>query len=424
MKKEVPNSEKADGDKILSHLTDQGSFTPAMAQSCQNGIKILHVLIRLDPGGVETWLMQVLRNLDRQRFKIDFLVHSSKKGLYDDEAQDLGAKIILCPFPSRPWTYGAKFLSLLRQHGPYQIIHTHAPRAGYTQLFARYAGIPVRIHQCHNDEIIRRNHISSWRCFSIAISYRLVRQFATHGLAVSQVAALGAFGPDWQSDPRWQILPAINDPSPFTAPVNRAKIREDLGIPESAFVIGHVGRFMAQKNHDFLIDLAAQVCRRLPHAHVLLVGDGPLRPAMEDKVARFGLTQQVRFTGIRTDMPRLMRGAMDAFLFPSLYEGMGMVVLEAQAAGLPCLITDTLPEEVAIIPELVRRLPLSAGAAEWAKAVIECSNNLVTMSPQESAERIRGTLFDLEANIRSLEAFYDSSLGQVRRLRDSDQEFR
>ena len=403
-------SEKAEGDEILSHLTDQGSFPTARGQYCQNGIKILHVLIRLDPGGVETWLMQVLRRLDRKKFEIDFLVHSTKKGLYDDEALGLCAKILVCPYPSKPWTYAANFLRLLREQGPYQIIHTHLPRSGYIHLLARHAGIPVCIHHYHNDEIIRRTHINWRRRFSLALSDRLIRQFATQGLAVSRVAALGAFGANWQADPRWRIFPAVSELSSFTTPVNRQEVRKDLGLSESAFVLGHVGRFDAQKNHSFLIDIAAEVCRLLPEAHLLLVGDGQLRPTIEEKVAQLGLTQRIVFTGIRTDVPRLMQGAMDAFLFPSIYEGMGMAVLEAQAAGLPCLITDTIPEEVAIVPELVRRVSLSAGARGWAEMVMDFINNRVTLSAQEVAGRIRGTLFDLETNVLHLEALYASAL--------------
>jgi glycosyltransferase involved in cell wall biosynthesis len=406
----LQKSEKVKGVKMPPPRTTHDSLPAEMAQSCQNGIKVLHVLFRLDPGGVETWLMQVLRNLDCQRFKIDFLVHTSQKGIFDDEATALGAKILICPESSRLWAYPNKFLTLVKENGPYQIIHSHLPLSGFILFLARWTQIPIRIYHCHNDETIRRKKVSWRRRFFLCMSNRLIHRYATHGLAVSRLTAFGNFGPDWESDGRWQILPAINDPAPFMIPVNRRKIRGDLGLPDSAFVLGHVGRFMAQKNHDFLIDIAAEVCCRLPNAHFLLVGDGPLRPTMEDKVARLGLTRQVTFMGIRTDVPRLMRGAMDAFIFPSLYEGMGMVVLEAQAAGLPCLITDTIPEEGTIIPELVRRVALRAGARGWAKAVLELGYHCGPMSVEEVRRRIQGSLFDLQSNVLHLEELYATAL--------------
>lgn len=398
-------------EKNLAHQIHQWEQGLPPVADC-NGpkeVKILQVLRGLGPGGIETWLMHLLRHMDRQRFKMDFLVHKSPH-IFEDEAAALGSKIILCPYPARPWTYAANFLRILQEHGPYQIIHTQMPRSGYIHLLARYAQIPIRIHHCHNDENIRWTHINWQRRLSLFLSYRLIRQFATHGLAVSRAAALGAFGPDWQSDHRFGVFPASIDLSPFSNPVNRQEIRRDLGLPESAFVLGHVGRFDLQKNHSFLIDLAAEVCRRMSDAYLLLVGDGPLRPAMEEKVARLGLGRRVIFAGIRRDVPRLLRGAMDIFVFPSYFEGLPCVLMEAQAAGLPCLITDTIAEETGVIPGLIQRISLTEGTKGWAEAILAARGNRVVLSPPEAIKKMRGTMFDIEANVRHMEALYSAAL--------------
>lgn len=396
------------GEENLSSRTNsvEDGHLAALGPVGSERVKVLHVLFKLDPGGVETWIMQVLRHLDRERFQIDLLVHSQEKGLFDDEATALGAKIFVCPHPSRPWAYVAKFLSFIREHGPYQVIHTHLPRSGYIHFLARHAGIPVRIHHSANDHTILKTHLNWRRRFSVGLSYRLIRRYATQGLAASQVAAVGPFGRDWRSDPRWRIFPYGIDLSPFTCPVNRQEVRRELGLAESAFVMGHVGWFHPQKNHNFLIDIAAEVCRRLPEAHLLLVGDGKLRPAMEAKVARLGLRDRVTFTGIRLDMPELMGGAMDCLLFPSLYEGLPQVLLLAQAAGLPCLVSDTISEVVVAIPELVQRLSLADSPQRWAEAVLAARDNRVSLNRLEGATRMGGTLFELTTNMQHLEALY------------------
>jgi glycosyltransferase involved in cell wall biosynthesis len=183
-----------------------------------------------------------------------------------------------------------------------------------------------------------------------------------------------------------------------------------LSIPESAFVLGHVGRMVPEKNHAFLIDLAADLCRRLPEAYLLLVGDGSMRHRLEDQVRSLGLTQKVLFTGFRDDIAEILQGAMDLFLFPSSYESAGMALVEAQAAGLPCLITDTIPEEVVIIPELVERASLNDGPRGWAEAILANWKHKASLNPIEAVARLRGTLFDLEANVSYLQELYSTVL--------------
>ena len=373
-------------------------------------IRILHVIMQLGIGGIETWLMQVLRHLDRSRFQIDIMVHWSGKQHYTDEAVALGAQIHVCPDSSRLWIYAARFFNILRKEGGFDVIHDHMPLGGYHILLARLAGIPVRIYHCHNDETTRKTSNHWRRRFSLAISHGLAKRYATHLLPVSRLAGVAALGASCESDDRWQLFPAVNDLFAFTSSVNRQEVRSGLGLPDSAFVIGHVGRFQPPKNHDFLIDVVSEVCRKHTDAYLLLVGDGPLRSVIEDKVARMQLADRVIFAGTRRDIPALMQGAMDVFLFPSTSEGMGMAILEAQAAGLPCIISDVIPKEIEIIPELVRRISLADSPERWAEGVLTARRATAVFCSATAAEQVRGTLLDIETNVRHLEALYQAGM--------------
>jgi glycosyltransferase involved in cell wall biosynthesis len=205
----------------------------------------------------------------------------------------------------------------------------------------------------------------------------LMRRYATAGIAISRAAARSLFPRVWtlpastSTDKKWEICPYGIDLEPFRVSKNggspeKAALRAELGLSPAAIVIGHVGRFAAQKNHLFLIEIAACLCRKEPAAVFLLIGVGPDRAAIEARVAELGLRRHFIFAGSRPDVPRLMKDVMDCFLFPSFYEGLGLVLWEAQAAGLPCLIADALPEEASIVSGLVQRLSLSLPPAAWA----------------------------------------------------------
>ena len=152
--------------------------------------------------------------------------------------------------------------------------------------------------------------------------------------------------------------------------VNAEKVRRALAIPPDALVVGHVGRFTAQKNHAFLVEIARELVRMESRSCFLLVGDGPLRAAIEAKVNGYSIEKHFLFAGLRSDVPALMKGAMDVFLFPSLYEGLGLALLEAQAAGLTSVVSDTVPGESDVIPSLVERLSLGNSASTWARALL------------------------------------------------------
>ncbi len=313
----------------------------------QTPIRILHVVRGMNPGGVETWLMHVLRHIDRRKFQFDFLTHTRDRCFYDQEIQHLGGRIIPCMHPSWPWCYAKNFSRALSLFGPYDVVHSHVHHfSGFVLTLAARANVPIRIAHSHNDLSTVDRRAGIMRRLYLTLSKRLIARHATVGLACSNLAAAALFDAAWQTDPRFKVLYCGIDLKPFQESVDREHVRKELGLPPEAFVCGHVGRFAEQKNHDFLVDIFSLVAKDLPKASLLLIGDGPLRTKIEEKVRRLGLDDRVIFAGVRADVPRLMLGAMDCFVFPSFHEGLPLVLLEAQAANLPCIISNTISDEV------------------------------------------------------------------------------
>ena len=155
-----------------------------------------------------------------------------------------------------------------------------------------------------------------------------------------------------------------------------------------------------------LVDIAQEIAKREENFALLLIGDGPLRPAIENRVAQAGLTDKVIFLGLRDDVPRLMLGAMDVFLFPSLFEGLGLVLVEAQAAGVPCFISDVVPEEADVVPQLVYRLSLSLPAFTWAEAVLSARRAKENISQPEALGKVEQGPFNILTSVRKLECVY------------------
>ncbi len=238
-----------------------------------------------------------------------------------------------------------------------------------------------------------------------------LHRHTTLGLAVSRCAADSLFGANWPSDPRFRISYCGIDLAPFRAQADRKAVRGEFNIPENAFVVGHVGRFDYQKNHKFLIEIFAALAKRKPEARLLLIGEGPLRPKIEAQVAQAQLRERVIFAGPRPDVPRLMTAAMDAFVFPSHFEGLPLVLLEAQAAGLPCLLADTVAEETRVNSALVRRLSLSQTPETWCDELAAlchstAGQSLESRSRQEAVSVIEQSPFNIEVGVTRLQGFY------------------
>lgn len=371
-------------------------------------VRILHVLQAMNRGGIETWLMHALRHIDRSAFQMDFLLATRERCDYDAEILRLGSAILRVdrPNPRRPLKYGRDLTHILRTQGPYDVVHSHEQEmSGYILRCAAKQSIPVRIAHSHNDVTRIPGFAPSLaNRFRARVMRHWIDRYATIGLACSRTAASALFGPHWEREPRWRVLQYGIDLEPFRCDINRAGMREELGIGPTEFVIGHVGRFHEQKNHAFIIDVVRELATRGCRPRLLLVGDGELRATIEERARRAGLIDSVIFAGVRDDIPRLMRNVMDVLLFPSRFEGLGLVLLEAQAAGIPCVVSDVVPPEAYVVPTLLQTLSLSKSPVEWAEHVLQA--RATQCDPHEAIGALERSEFDIRRNILGLQKLY------------------
>ncbi|MFO0970292.1 MAG: glycosyltransferase family 1 protein [Gemmataceae bacterium] len=364
-------------------------------------IHILQVLFDLNRGGSETWLMHVLRHADPDRFRMDFLLHTEEKGAYEEEVIQRGCKIFRCPRPVKFWSYGRAFRRILRENGPYDVLHSHVTYQGIVARLAYKENVPTRIMHSHNDRVAFLG--AGWlRPLIISWTNRWVHRYATHGLACSERAATALFGEKWRSDPRWQILYCGIDVTPFEQTYSKEQVRTELGIPANALVIGHIGRFHVQKNHAFLLEIAAALVRKDPSARVILVGGGELENQIRSAVIERGLADHVCLLGVRPDVPRILKAVVDVAVLPSRYEGLPLVALEAQAAGVPIVVSSNITSELDFCPELVARLSLDDSADVWATEILDQKRKKRHATPAS----FRASPFTTEASARALEELY------------------
>jgi glycosyltransferase involved in cell wall biosynthesis len=368
-------------------------------------MRILHVLGKLDHGGVENWLIQVLRNIDRNQYQMDFMVHHPNPGAYDEKARSFGSRVIHCPGYRNPARYALNFRRVLREYGPYDVVHSHVHHhSGIVLAIAKAAGVPARIAHSHttapepSPSAIRKAYLSTME--------HLIRENATLGIAISKPAG-DSLMPTWQRKSNWYLRPYGIETEPFDVSVDHT-IRRELGLPTGCPVVGHVGRFVDVKNHSLIIQIAADLIKSSPNVRFLLVGDGPLRPEIEAQIAEHSLSHHFVLPGIRTDIARIMKGAMDVFLFPSKYEGLGLVLMEAQLAGLCSVVSDVIPSEAEITEGAVTRVPLSASPAEWAVSL----NRILRNKQQCSVPAEIRKQHSIVESVRQMTELYDMSVPQ------------
>lgn len=346
---------------------------------------------------------------------MDFLVHTDKCYVYDDEIRQLGSKIIPCLHPSRPLSYARRLWRVLRDCGPYDIVHSHLHHySGFVLRVARNAGVRCRISHSHNDTRLQDSAAGAIRSLYLRTMKRWIAQEATTGLAASRRAAAALWGESWTREPRWRVLHYGIELSPFCQTLERATVRADLGIRPDGLVVGHVGRLSHQKNHLFLLKIARELVKWRSDAYFLLVGEGPMRRQLEQMVRNSGLNGKVLLLGERGDVSRLMLGAMDVFVFPSLFEGLGIALIEAQAAGLPCVISDRIPAEADVVRALVHRLPLEESAAKWVETILAAHAAKDIPSQQQALETVRKSSFNIEASARDLEDIYRGCVARAK----------
>ena len=363
----------------------------------QYPIRVLNLFTIMDRGGAETMVMNYYRHIDRTKVQFDFLVHREKRGAYDDEIEALGGKIYrLCPiYPQNFARYKRELRSFFHAHPEYTIIHSHMSELGYFAFReAKRQGVPVRICHAHNAP-----HGFDLKMIMRTYFKKRMMPYLTHMFMCGAESGKWLFGKENES--QFIMLNNAIDAAAYRYdPAKRAAIRQQLGLTD-AFVIGHVGRFNLQKNHPFLLSVFAALLKKEPHAVLLLAGGGEDMPRMQELARTLGISTQVRFLGVRSDIPDLMQ-AMDVFVFPSLYEGLPVTMVEAQAAGLPCLISDKVPPECILTKDLVEVVPLAVGAEVWADKILEKRN---TPRTDRSAE-IAAHGFDITTEAVKLQEFY------------------
>lgn len=356
-------------------------------------IRILHVVTYMGRGGLETMLMNYYRQIDRTQVQFDFLVHREKKADYDDEIESLGGKIYRLP-RLVPWsfTYQKALHGFFEAHPEYQIIHVHQDCLSSVILkAAQECHVPVRIAHSHSSSQDKNLK------YPIKMFYKYkISKYATDLFACGEKAG------DWMfcGAPYKVVRNAIEVADYLPQSGIRTIMRQQLEFTPDNFVVGHVGRFSYPKNHTYLIEIFAAVRQMNPTAKLLLVGDGDSRSAIQEQVKQAGLQDAVIFTGVRSDVADLMQ-AMDVFVFPSLYEGLPVTMVEAQAAGLPCVISDQVPLECKLTDEVVR-LPLQDTPKQWAKEILRWKDYL----RKNNETIISEAGFDIQENARWLQNYY------------------
>jgi glycosyltransferase involved in cell wall biosynthesis len=302
---------------------------------------------------------------------MDFVSHEAEPCGFDKILGNYGSKLFLCGLKSRStFEFGRAIEKIVRENGPYDIMHSHYQfKSWWFFRKASQLGIPVRIYHLHGPYTIRKDF---HKRILTGLSKPILRHYLTSAIFCSESAAVSFLGANWKKHPWAGIEYCGVDLSGFSRNCDREAIRSSLGIPPDAMVIGHLGRLAKVKNQPFMLDVLASVRKKRKNVYLLLVGDGPLRSEIEKKAAALGLRERVILAGSRKDVPEMM-SAMDSFLFPSLSEGLGLAMIEAQAAGLPCVCADTVPRDTTVIDSLVTRLSLSDTPDRWADCVIAAS---------------------------------------------------
>lgn len=364
-------------------------------------IRILQIFGRMTYGGAEMRTLEVMRHVDRQRFQIDFCALSGLPGELDDEVRKLGGRVHLLPLDGTfPW----RFKTLLKEFD-YQVIHSNVHFSSGLMLgFAAWAGVKGRI--AHFRSTTDGRPVTMRRFLQYGVMRRWINSYATDILAVSR-GVMEAAWPNWHQDNRCRIIYNGFDLMPFQIRTEIRQTRLDLGIDSHDKVFLHVGRFDPPKNHQRLISIFAEVLHHEPKSRLLLVGRGgnEIERKTRQCVADMGIEKQVIFAGIRTDIAAIMQMA-DVFLFPSLWEGLPGVVLEARAAGLPVLASD-LPgvREIAGYLSDIAILSLSQPDEQWAVQAVQ-----LCRSPKVLAD-FAGTPFAIESAIKALVNVWERAAG-------------
>lgn len=338
--------------------------------------RLLCIVSAMNAGGAETFLMKIYRKLDRSLYQMDFCVNITEKGFYDDEIYSLGGRIYHIPAKSQsPLQFEKQLKTIIEENAYEYVMRITSNTMGFWDLkIAKQAGAKV----C----IARSSNSSDGGSFSSKVAHfagkLLFLKYVDIKIAPSDLAARYTFGDSAYENGDVIVLRNAIDLSNYAYSDDlRKKIRNDFNIPMDAVVLGHIGRFSKQKNHKKLLDIFYSYQKIVPNSRLLLVGQGELQDSVKNQAVTFGIMDKVIFAGVRSDVQALL-SAMDVFVFPSLYEGMPNTIIEAQANGLPCILSDTITKEANVSGHLCYR-SLDLNSEKWADDIAshaeECRYN-------------------------------------------------
>lgn len=354
-------------------------------------IRIAQIMGKWVGGGVEAVVMNYYRNIDKEKIQFDFIFDNDSKDIPYEEIQALGGKVILVPPYQKVFKYHKELKKVLKE-GNYKIVHSHINTLSVFSLYAaKKAGVPVRIAHSHST-----TNKKEWKKNLLKQVLRpLAKKYATHYFACTEHAARWMFNDKEVNKENVYILNNAIDLDKYKYSKKlRDKKREELGIKENTFVIGHIGRFVKQKNHELIIDVFNEIHKENKNAILLLVGQGPLMDEIKEKVKELKLTRYVKFLGQRSDANELYQ-VFDAFFFPSLYEGLGMVAIEAQVSGLPCVVSTEVPS-IAKVTDCLEFLELEDTINTWKNTILDKVNE----KRKSHIEEVRKAGYDIKEEIK------------------------
>ena len=353
-------------------------------------------------GGIQSLVMEIVKNIDKEKVQIDFLLlDDGKKYELEDELENLGCKVyklkgIWLRTPLDFMKYTKALDNFFKNHRDYDVVHMHSSSKNYMVLKkAKKYGIPVRIAHSHNIDFQTKNPIKKLigNIFKVNL-----KKYATDYFACSKIAGKWLFGEKIINSDKFKVIHNAIDYDKFKFDGNKRKeIREELNIKDDEIVVGHVGRFSNQKNHEFLIDIFDELYKKNDKFKLLLIGIGETEELIKEKVKKLNIENRVIFLGFKEDVSKYYN-AMDLFLFPSKFEGLGITLIEAQANGLICFTSkDVVPEEAKLSDNLYY-IKLSDGFKKWTEKIENCNLSRISSKKEfvENRYLICDIVYELE----------------------------
>lgn len=342
-------------------------------------------------GGLTSVMMNYWRAMDKSDIHFDFASTNEPPQQLIEEIEMEGCRYFKLPPRKNILSY---LISLKKLSKGYDVVHVHGNSSTSILELApcQAAGVPVRIVHNHNS-------VSNYPLLN-KILHPFFTRLYTHAIACSQLAGDWLFGKG-----NFKVLRNAIDVDKFAnAYADREKCRKELNVQGDDFVIGHVGKFNEQKNYPKIISVFSEVCKLRPNSKLLLIGEGGLFKWTKEEVVRLGIEDRVLFVGRRTDIPFLMSG-MDAFLFPSLWEGLPLSALEAQASGLPVYLSDAISEEV-VISDNVTVCKLSDESSVWANTIINSNNTVRNKQIESNRSALTQAGYNIRTEASNLQEMY------------------